>query len=103
MRASSRVAEGGPWRDRAPTVAFCPYRRAEKRVLIDCYGINLRARSRPPSRRPGSERAASGSPIRRRAGRLCQAGALSRARIHLALLLLRSPTRPLEVIRLQAI
>src|SRR5260370_30462322 len=37
------------------------------------------------------------------AGRLCQAGALSRAWIHFALLLLHSPTRALEVVRLQAI
>src|SRR5712692_3154700 len=32
---------------RAPTGAFCPFRRVEKRVLMDRYGIDLRARSRP--------------------------------------------------------
>jgi hypothetical protein len=31
-----------PWRDRVPTGAFCPHRRAQKRVLIDSYGIDLR-------------------------------------------------------------
>src|SRR5260370_12718431 len=42
-------------------------------------------------------------PIRRRAGRLCEAGALSRARIYVPLLLLRSPARAFEILGIQAI
>jgi hypothetical protein len=30
-----------PWPDRALTGAFCPHRKREKRVLIDCHGIDL--------------------------------------------------------------
>ena len=71
--------------------------------LNPSYGIDLRTRPRPPPRRPGSERAASRHPIRHRAGRLCESGALSRVGLHLALLLLRSPARALQVLRVQAI
>jgi hypothetical protein len=42
--AGARPGDGKqPWPDRASAGAFCPHRRAEKRVLIDCHGNDLRA------------------------------------------------------------
>ena len=80
-----------------------PSQGYEKPVLCCWYGSNLRQRPEPQTARAGWPGARGRGRLRGRAGRVRSAGAPSRARLYLALLLLRTAARALEVLGLPAL